>query len=247
MGYEAILWHALLLPAGFAAGIINVLAGGGSFLTLPVLIAAGLPVHVANGTNRISVVAQGIFATTTYRKSGELDAQVVKLLLPALLLGACLGAWLATQIDPKSLERVFGVLFIAMACVLVVRSRLPIKKARPPHPLRIPALFLVGLYGGFIQAGVGLWILICATALFRIPALQANAAKLALTLTFTIPALCIFWYAGLVRWVPGTILAVGTVLGTMVGVKLTLQGGEKFILPAVTLVLVVTGLKLVWF
>jgi uncharacterized membrane protein YfcA len=240
------IWLLLLLPAGFVAGVINVLAGGGSFLTLPVLIASGLPVHVANGTNRISVVVQGLFATRDYHKKGAFDAKLYKKLLPPVLLGSILGAYLATIVDPHELERVFGVLCLAMAIVLVVRPSKREKASGKLHPLRYPGLFVVGIYGGFIQAGVGLWILLSSTALFGVDALKANTVKLPLTLTFTVPAVFIFLQADMVEWVPGCILAFGTVLGAMVGVRLSLEGGEKLIRRAVTAVLVVTGVHLLW-
>jgi uncharacterized membrane protein YfcA len=236
----------LLLPTGFVAGVINVLAGGGSFLTLPVLIAAGLPVHIANGTNRISVVVQGVFAAANYHRQGKFEPDLYKKLLPPLLLGSLLGAGLATKINPKELRFVFGVLFLAMAALLLVRSRLKKAAATTPHVLRYPAFFLVGVYGGFIQAGVGLWILITSTGLFAADAVKANAVKLPLTLTFTVPALFIFWHAGMVRWIPGLILAAGTVMGTFVGVRLSIKGGAPLIFRAVTIVLIVTGVRLLW-
>lgn len=240
------LWLFLLLPTGFIAGIINVLAGGGSFLTLPVLIALGLPLHIANGTNRISVVIQGIFAAANYHKKGEFDATLYKHLLPPLLLGALLGAVLATQINPHQLRTVFGLLFLIMATVLIVRTKMGKVASGKLHPLRHPAMFLVGMYGGFIQAGVGLWILLASTGLFASDTLKANSVKLPLTLTFTAPALLIFLQAEMVRWIPGLILALGTVLGTSVGVRLSLQGGAPLILRAVTVVLIVTGVRLLF-
>jgi uncharacterized membrane protein YfcA len=238
------VWLALLFPAGFVAGMINVLAGGGSFLTLPVLIAAGLPVHIANGTNRISVVVQGLFVTGVYQKKGEFDAALYRKLLPPILLGSLLGAALATQIDPEELRRVFGVLFVGMAGFLMFRSQLEKKAHARLHPWRMPALFVIGMYGGFIQAGVGLWILLGSTALFGVDAVRANTVKLPLTLTFTVPALLIFLQADMVRWVPGLILAAGTLAGSALGVRLSLRGGAPLILRAVTVVLFATGVHL---
>lgn len=238
------LWLFLLLPTGFVAGVINVLAGGGSFLTLPVLIASGLPIHVANGTNRISVVVQGIFAAASYHKKGQFDPVLYKKLLPPVLLGSLLGATLATQIDPARLRTVFGVLFLIMAAVLLVRTRMGKVASKTPHPLRYPALFVVGVYGGFIQAGVGLWILLTSTGLFAADTLKANSVKLPLTLTFTAPALLIFLSADMVRWLPGLVLALGTVMGTFVGVRFSIKGGAHLIMRAVMVVLVVTGVRL---
>jgi len=241
---EETFWLLFLLPTGFVAGVINVLAGGGSFLTLPVLIAAGLPVHVANGTNRISVVFQGIFAAASYRNQGEFDAALYRRLLPPLLLGAIVGALFATFIDPEGLRTTFGILFLLMALALVTRSRWSKASAPQVHPLRYPALFVIGIYGGFIQAGVGLWILLGSTGLFAADAVRANSVKLPLTLTFTFPALLIFLHADMVEWLPGLVLALGTVLGTAVGVRLSIRGGAPLIFRAVTVVLFATGVRL---
>lgn len=238
------LWLLLLVPVGFVAGVVNVLAGGGSFITLPVLIAAGLPVHVANGTNRISVIVQGLFATATYKRRGEFDSNLFKKLVLPLGVGATVGAFLATQIAAEEMRRVFGVLFLVMALILTFRHRVLRSEHKKPHPLRHVALLLVGIYGGFIQAGVGLWILIGSTTLYGVDAVRANSVKLPLTLTFTIPALLLFLQADMVAWIPGLLLALGTVLGTMVGVRLTLKGGERLIFRAVTIVLFITGAQL---
>lgn len=229
---------------GFVSGVVNVLAGGGSFLTLPVLIACGLPLQIANGTNRLSVIVQGIFATSTYKKQGNFDTQLYRTLLLPLVSGALLGAFFATRISPDRLQGVFGLLFLTMAGVLLLPDRFKTKATSRKHPLRYPALFVVGVYGGFIQAGVGLLILIGSTSLFGVGALRANTVKLPLTLTFTVPAFLLFLHTGMVAWVPGIILALGTVLGTLVGVRLSLKGGDVLILRCVTAVLLVTGVRL---
>lgn len=293
------IWLLLLFPAGMLAGTFNVIAGGGSFLTLPVLMAAGLPVEVANGTNRISVALQGSFAAYDFKKKDSLDGSLYRRMLPPLLAGALVGAWLATRIDPARLEKLFGAVFLLMAAVLllrhqrVARERKAVRGAPPrnelepeskapepatavaedhspdrpslpaehltrapgpapdpsrqPHALRYVVLFFVGVYGGFIQAGVGLWILLSGVSLFARDAVTVNSVKLPLTLTFTVPALLLFLHAGMVEWLPGLILAVGTVVGTAIGVRLTLRGGAELIFRAVTLVLLVTGAHLLFF
>jgi hypothetical protein len=244
------LWLILLVPAGFVAGIINVLAGGGSFLTLPMLIAAGLPVHVANGTNRVAVALQAVVATAIYRKEDQFDGQLYRHLLPPLLLGALTGATLATVIDPERLRSVFGVLFLVMGLFLLARQtrrrEQPSAETRPRLGAlgRFFAFLLVGVYGGFLQAGVGLWILLCSTSLLGVDALRANSVKLPLVMTFTLPAIAIFLYADQIRVVPGLLLGLGNVLGTFVGVRLSLKGGAALIFRAVTLVLLITGLYL---
>jgi hypothetical protein len=201
-------------------------------------------VHIANGTNRISVIVQGLFATAVYKRSGEFDSKLYRKLLPPLVAGALLGALLATKLDPEKLRGVFGVLFIAMAFVLLLRERLKRASTRSLHPLRYPGIFFIGMYGGFIQAGVGLWILLASTSLFGVSVVRVNTVKLPLTLTFTVPALLLFLQADMVAWKPGLILALGTVLGTIIGVRLSLKGGEKLIFRCVTAVLMISGVHL---
>lgn len=249
-----LIYLALLFPAGMLAGVVNVIAGGGSFLTLPVLMAMGLPVDIANGSNRISVVLQGIYATIDFQKKGAFDKGLYQKFLPWLLVGSLLGAYLATILDPESLKRIFGVLFLVMGtCLLATQLRPKTTSAsgywarlaeRTPLSIRYFSLFFVGIYGGFIQAGVGLFILLVGSALLRLDTLKVNAIKLPLTLTFTLPALLLFIYADMVAWIPGLILAVGTLLGTRIGVRLSIRGGHKLILRSVTVVLLVTGVNL---
>ena len=249
-----LLLLGLLFSAGVFAGIVNVIAGGGSFLTLPMLMALGLPVEIANGSNRISVVLQGIYATVDFQKKGAFDRDLYQKFLPWLLVGSLLGAYLATILDPERLKQIFGILFLVMGlCLLATQLRptaddsasfLEKFSKKTPLGLRYTSLFFVGVYGGFIQAGVGLFILLVGSALLRLDTVKVNAIKLPLTLTFTLPALFLFIYADMVAWVPGLILAAGTLLGTKIGVGLAIKGGHKLILRSVTVVLLVTGVNL---
>ena len=252
--FSELIYLGLLFPAGILAGIVNVIAGGGSFLTLPVLMAVGLPVDIANGSNRISVVLQGMYATVDFQKKGAFDRKLYQRFLPWLMLGSFLGAYLATILDPDSLKRIFGVLFLMMGVCLVFTqlrakaddtpSTLAHFINRTPLAIRYSALFFVGVYGGFIQAGVGLFILLVGSTLLGLDTVKVNAVKLPLTLTFTVPALLLFIYADMVAWIPGLILAAGTLVGTKIGVGLTIKGGHKLIWRSVTVVLLLTGINL---
>ncbi len=249
-----LLYQLLLFPAGALAGTVNVIAGGGSFLSLPVLMAAGLPIEIANGTNRISVVVQGIYATLDYRKKGAFDAALYRKFLPWLLVGAALGAYGATIVDPDEMKSIFGIIFVLMGGYLLLgtlsrKSKTGDKNEkawfeRIPLSARYASLLLVGIYGGFIQAGVGLWILLTGSSLLRLDTIRVNAIKLPLTLTFTVPALLLFLQADMVRWIPGLILAAGTLVGSKIGVSLSIQGGHKLIMRSVIAVLLVTGAHL---
>lgn len=243
------LWEWLLVPAGFLAGIINVLAGGGSFLVLPLLMATGLPLALANGTNRIAVVLQAAVATTSYLRRAPLDRKLFGAMLPPLAVGALLGAYLATRLDPKSLERVFGLLFLVMGAVLLRRAGEKTPRQLSPRFRRVfklPALLFVGAYGGFLQAGVGLWIVVAAVTFFETDPVRANGVKLPLVLAFTIPSLFVFASSGQLDVRRGMLLAVGTVLGALVGVRLALKSGRRLIMQATIALMWVTGLALVF-
>jgi len=252
--HELLTW--LLVPTGVISGVMNVVAGGGSFLTLPVLLAIGLPPDVANGTNRIAVIMQALVAGKTYEGEGQLDWALFWRLLPPLLVGAILGAGLATWLDPTQLRFSFGVLFLLLGSWLLLRDLrgAPPADSTPGTEIAVPPgarfkepalLFLIGIYGGFLQAGVALFILLVTVRLFGESALRVNAIKLPLVMTFTVPAFLIFVWAGQVSWWPGLLLAAGSVVGSFLGVRVTMLGGPTLIMRAVTVVLVVTGLVLV--
>lgn len=237
----------MLIPAGVLAGIINVIAGGGSFLVLPLLVASGLSLSIANGTNRIAVISQAIIATLLYAKEEPFDRKLFFRMFPPLLVGSILGAWFATQLEPRSLARVFGVLFILMAAALTKGGTLGSLGARFPKAsarLALPCLLLIGTYGGFLQAGVGLWIVTAAVAFFGASPLQANGVKLPLVLGFTLPSLAIFTESAQVDVYRGGLLAVGTAIGAVFGVRVAVWGGSRLILKATIAFMGLTGLML---
>jgi uncharacterized membrane protein YfcA len=256
---EVLTW--LLVPAGVITGMVNVVAGGGSFLSLPLLLAIGLPADVANGTNRVAIIVQAFVAGGAYRSEGKLDWRLFRRLLPPLFVGAIGGALLATWMDPTKLSFTFGVLFLATGTWLLWRDVFSAKgkekalESQPEQPrASIPGrawkepalLFLLGIYGGFLQAGVALFVLLVCVRLFGESALRMNAIKLPLVMTFTVPSFLIFIGAGQVAWWPGLLLAGGSVVGSLLGVRLTMSRGPTFIMRAAMIVLLVTGVALVW-
>ena len=190
----------LLFAAGTIAGTINVLAGGGSFLTLPLLIFLGLPPTVANGTNRIAILVQNVGAVWSFNRHGVMDwSWIRRAALPALA-GAGLGTWAAVRIDDASFQRILASLMVVFAVVILLdplRNR--IRKAtgigddptadRAAQPRLSGAafsatFFAVGVYGGFVQAGVGFFILALAM-LAGFDLVRGNALKVLVVLVFT--------------------------------------------------------------
>ncbi len=227
------LWPAVLVAAGLVAGFVNTLAGGGSILTLPLLMLAGLPPHVANGTNRVAVFLQSLAGTTDFNRHGLVHRGAVVGLLVPTLLGALLGAVTAAYLPGELLEPVLLLAMAGVAITLLVRPEIlaPRPGGAPRDvrdaPLALPALFAIGFYGGFAQAGVGLLLLSVLGGLLRYDLVRANALKLLVITAFTGLALVVFVVAGQVWWVPGLALSVGMVAGSRLGVRFALQAGHE--------------------
>lgn len=235
---------SLLLLAGFAAGLINVMAGGGSFLLLPVLIGLGLPANVANGTMRVGVITQSAAAIATFRRKGVDTQAISSSLAPAMLVGALVGSWLATQIADDTFKPVVGVVLIAWAIVLLVK---PDRFLRPPDHERPPSAIthglcgLIGIYGGFLQAGVGFPLIALLSGHLGYDLVRSNSSKVTLTLAFTLIALPVFIFADQIAWTPALILAVTTMLGAWAGVRWQLDKGSELVRWFVLVTVAVSG------
>ena len=245
-----LLTPLLLFAAGIVAGTLNAIAGGGSLLTLPLLIFLGLPPTLANGTNRVAILIQNIAGTASFKRRGLIPGAWLRLAIPPALIGALLGTWAAVQIDDLAFQRILAaVLVLAAAWTVWHPVRAPeIGDAPPPSgPARWmfrAAFFTVGAYGGFIQAGVG-FIVLATTSAGGLDLVRGNALKLSLVLAFTVVSLSLFAYSGLVDWVMGLTLAAGTFLGALLGVHLQVLKGQKWVRTVVTVTIVIFAVRLV--
>jgi hypothetical protein len=235
----------LLATGGFVASVLNTVAGGGSFLTLPLLIFLGLPPGEANATNRVGVVAQGLSAMAGFQKHGPDEWAFTKHTLLPMLAGALLGAVAALQVGDKDLRRVLSVLMVVVSLFALIRPERFRPAARGQAVLRNLGFLAVGFYGGFIQAGVG-FLVLALTSLLGLDLVRGNVVKNLAVLGQTLVALAVFAWSGRVQWVPGLALALGSVLGSQVGVKLTVTKGHDWLKRVVTATIVLFALRL-WF
>ena len=219
----------LLCLAGFFAGGINTIAGGGSNLTLPVLMMLGLPADVANGTNRVGIWLQCLAGVRAFDQHDALHrAAVVPVFIPTLS-GGLAGALLAVLLPNLYLKPVLLICILIMALVMLLKPEViapPVgTPARSPSESRLAwwGLFGAGVYGGFVQAGVGFVLLAVLTAGLRYDLLRANALKTSCALAFTTVALTVFIIFGKVNWIPGLILAVGAMTGAWLAVKIAVN------------------------
>jgi len=241
---------ALLCLTGFFAGGINTLAGGGSYLTLPVLMMLGLPADVANGTNRVAVTLQCIVSLRGFDKHNTLDRQAIVPILIPTVIGGLFGALIATLIPGLYLKPLLLGTILLMSLVILIRpdtiSPPQGSETLLPKQSRVAwwGLFGAGLYGGFVQAGVGFMLLAALAGGLRYDLLRANALKTVCALAFTSVALVVFILFGLVWWIPGLILAAGSMLGAHLAVKLAVNVPQHFLkwfLFAMTLVACLGG------
>lgn len=246
------LHAALLITGGFGAGFVNVVAGAGSALTLPVLMLSGLDVHAANGTNRVAVLAQVVSGTTSFHRQGVRPWQATLAVAPPAVLGGVVGALSAAHLPATALHVCFGALFIALAALLAARpgwlQPAPAAERAASSPrLGVAALFFaVGAYGGLFQAGVGIPLLLVLVRALGLGLADANAAKTLLTGAFTVVALAVFGAAGQVDLTRGGLLALGTIGGAWLGARVAARIGAEALRRAIIAALLVAAARSAW-
>jgi uncharacterized membrane protein YfcA len=240
----------LLLGAGFVAGILNAVAGGGSLVSLPLLIFVGLPATVANATNRIALFIGGIGATQSFLKRDLIPASWFKLALPPALVGVVLGTWGATRIGDVAFERVLAVVLLLAAGLILWKPMDLADGAEVPEPPMgakrgwlQAAFFCLGIYSGFIQAGVG-FLFTAVFAYQGIDLIRANGIKAPLILMFTGLSIVLFTFTGLLDWTAGLTMAGGQYFGSKFGVHLQVLKGQKWVRSVLILAIVAFSISL---
>ncbi len=242
--------HLALVAAGFAAGFVNTLAGSGSLITLPLLIFLGLPAPVANGTNRVAILLQNVVAVASFRRRGHFEGRRLLVLAAPAVVGALVGARIAVGLDEEAMRRTIGLLMLAMGVVVLLRPRRWIeghaeRAARRPGAAQLGLFFLIGVYGGFIQAGVGIFLLAALVLGSGLDLVRANAAKVAIVLAFTVFALAVFVRHGQVDWTVGLVLAAGNMLGAWTAARLAVTRGAELVRWVLVAVVLASGAILV--
>ncbi len=217
--YEIIL----VLLGGFLAGIVNTFAGNGSAITLGILTeAVGLAPNIANGTNRIGVLFQSITGILKFKQKGFFNVGKSNLLITVTILGAFLGVYLAVNISNEHFKTVYKYMMLFILIVILIK---PSRWIRPTSevtslPIYIyPLSFLLGVYAGFIQMGMGVLFLAILVLLAKYDMMSANSIKLVVVALFTVLIIPIFHFNGLVDWKVGSLMAAGQILGAATAVN----------------------------
>ncbi|MEE2769240.1 MAG: sulfite exporter TauE/SafE family protein [Actinomycetota bacterium] len=219
----------LLVVGGLAAGVVNTLAGGGSLITVPLLVLAGAPGNVANGSNRIGILASNLSAIAAFRRLGVSGvSQAVRVLVP-VAIGSLIGALAISRLADETFERVFGVIMIPFLLLSVRPPKAEAVGEQSWSGIFTMLVFLgVGLYGGAFQAGIGI-LLTVALARSGMDLVVANSVKVVVILMVTVFALPVFLLSGRVDWGPALVLAAGFAVGGAFGAQITVTGGARLI------------------
>ncbi|MEX1143482.1 MAG: sulfite exporter TauE/SafE family protein [Anaerolineales bacterium] len=227
-------FYLLLTGAGFLAGVINTLAGSGSLITLPVLIFLGLPATIANGTNRVGVILQNIVAGLSFSRSRVLDLRGALILSVPAVFGSLLGASIAVNLNEELMERVIGAVMVLMLFVMWLRPQrwlegtvLSLEKTISWQQAVV--LFVIGVYGGFIQAGVGVFLLAALVLSVGYDLVRANAVKIVIILVFTVSSILIFANNNQVDWAAGLLLGIGNMAGAWVAARMAVARGAAWV------------------
>ena len=243
--------YLLLVVVGFAVGFINTVAGGGSLISLPVLIFLGLPPSVANGTNRVAVVIQNIMATAGFKSKGVSTYPFNIYLGISALFGAIIGAYIAVDIKGETFNRILAIIMIVVVLIIIFKPKMRLedlveKTSGKYLWIGIIAFFFFGIYGGFINAGLGFIIILFLHYFNQMTLVRSNATKVAVVLIYSLAALTVFVLNDKVIWEVGLILAIGNGAGAWLASRISVNKGDGFIKTFLVIMVVIMAVKL-WF
>ncbi len=244
--------YALLFVVGLFAAFINTLAGGGSLLTLPVLIFMGLPPSIANGTNRIAVLIQGIANVAGYGSKGmQISSGFIWQLSISATFGTIIGTGLAIWIDEAAFNKILALVMVLMVVLMLYRPKKEFggMVERLEGKYRnwgIFIFFLIGIYGGFIQAGTGILMLLALSSVNHLTLMKSNVVKGTVVLIYSIAALVLFGLNGKLHWEIGLTLASGQALGGWLTSRWSVHQGDGLVKTVMIIMVIAMAIKL-WF
>ena len=243
------VWQYLLLAAvGAIAGFINVMAGGGSLLVLPIMIMLGIEGPTANGTNRLGILSQNWTSVGKFAHKGYHEFKLSFTLALCALPGAFIGAYYGTKLTGVWFNRTLACVMILVMILMLLKKNESTGFFHIPSKKRLIAghilMFLAGLYGGFIQAGVGFILMTILHKVMGLDLVRTNMHKVFIVGFYTIVALAIFAFKGKVIWLPAIVLAIGTSTGAYISTHFAIKKGQGIIKVIFTIAIVALAIKL---
>ncbi len=243
--------YVLLVGVGFVVGFINTVAGGASLISLPVLIFLGLPPAVANGTNRVAIVLQNLTAVAGFRSKGVSTFPFNLYLGIAAFFGSILGASIAVDIKGETFNRILAIIMVAVVLLILLKPRVSMAELQERITgkylwLGCLAFFFIGIYGGFINAGIGFVIILYLHAVHRMNLVRVNATKVAVVFIYTLAALAVFIFYDKVIWKVGLVLALGNMAGAWLSARISVSKGDNYIKIFLIVMVLAMAVRL-WF
>lgn len=241
----------LLVFVGFLAGFINTIAGGGTLLTMPMLIFMGLPPNVANGTNRVAILIQTAIGVKGFQSKGVTTHPFSVYLGISALLGSLIGAQIAVDIKGELFNRILAVIMLLVVVLMLFKPKVPLTTLAERTKGKylygsIIIFFFLGIYGGFINAGIGFMMLIILPYVNRLSLVKSNATKVAVVCLYTIGAVFMFAINDKINWTYGLILAMGNATGAWVSSRWSVDKGDQMVKFFVVTMIAILSIKL-WF
>ncbi|MDB4159459.1 sulfite exporter TauE/SafE family protein [Flavobacteriaceae bacterium] len=248
---EEYIQTVILIVVGFFAGVINTLAGGGSLFTLPVLIFLGLPPNIANGTNRIAIVIQSLSGALGYKSKGISNFPFNIYLGISASIGAVIGAQIAIDLDGRLFNRILAIILIVVGGLILMNAKnlthkLPERLTGKYLLFGIIGFFFIGIYGGFINAGIGIVIMLFLNRINRLSLVKTNASKTAIVFIYSSLALAVFAFNDAINWKLGLLMALGTSVGAWWASRWSVKKGDQVIRWAMLITIGIMAVKL-WF
>jgi uncharacterized membrane protein YfcA len=242
-----ILEIVLLIVAGLLVGFINTLAGGGSIISLSLLMFMGLGGQYANGTNRIAISLQTLTASLRFRKAGLLKSRKGILLGIPAVLGSIVGSFIAIEINEALFDKIIVFVMFAMLIFIFykpsvwLKGKESLRQAKSTW-LQYVIFFFIGIYGGFIHAGIGYLLLIALVLGAGYNLVEANALKVFIVLMYVPFTLIIYILNDQVYYLYGFIMSVGNIAGAIIASHLAIEKGSNFVRWVILVVVVFTAL-----
>ena len=233
----------LLALAGMVAGFVDAIAGGGGLITIPALLATGMPPVSALATNKLQSSFGSLTATRTFWRAGLINLRQMRLAVTLTFIGSALGALLIQQLDASQLDRLLPYLLIGFALYFAFSPRVSDDNSHKRLSLGLFAITiapLIGFYDGFFGPGTGSFFAIAFIALAGMNIRSATAHSKLLNFTSNIASLLLFILGGHVVWLAGVVMAGGQLVGARMGAAMVLSKGSRLVRP----LLVMTALSI---
>ena len=203
---------------------------------------------MANGTNRVAILSQNIMAVHKFRRNGIFPIKEGIILGLTAAVGAALGSLIAVETSGEVFRRILSVVMVIVLVLTLTGNKTRQGSQKIEHMARlVPLFFLVGIYGGFIQAGVGFIIMAIVTIVGGAGLVLTNALKVLVIMIYMIPSLAIFMLRGQVDWTAGLVLAAGNTLGAYLGTRFSILKGDRWIRYILTVAVISMAVKLFFF